>query len=239
MRSVVRVAGVLGVIGLAGCMAPPPVAVGHDFPQTAFAGFALDRTTSADVEAALGLPTKTSSMSGLAKPDSKVIAPGTRFTVTTLRYLFAPAGVGLPLVQHPMKLASLVFFDGRLVAYDINSFIPGQMNPAVDEARLAELRQGQTTAAQTVALLGPPNGDVLHMVDSAAGTSELAYNWTQGDGLASKRRILRIFFDRMGRLSSYVVTDGGFPAAPQQIPPPPASPSMPREQIPPADLSHT
>lgn len=236
-RPMIRGVGLAGAAAVAGCVAPQPVVVGHDFPQAAFAGFVLDRTSAADVEAALGLPTKTSSMSGLAKPDSKIVAPGTRFTVTTLRYLFAPAGVGLPLSRHPLKLASVVFFDGRLTAYDVNSFIPGESNLVVDEARLAELRQGQTTAAQAVALLGPPNGEALHMEASAAGASELGYNWLQGEGLLSKRRVLRVFFDRSGRLVSYVVTDAGFAGAPQPIPG--APPPVPREAIPPADLSHT
>ncbi len=239
---------------LAGC-APPPQAVlqpralqgpaGRNFPQSAFAGFALDQTTPAEVQAALGPPLKQSTTSAIAKPDSKVIAPGTRFSITHFFYFYAPNGPGLPATEHPNKIAVVFFFDGRLFLYGFGSTLPGEASPPIDEQLLASLRQGKTTRAQAVALLGQPNSEGLHLLDNQKGSTQISYAWSSNQSGTVKLRTLNVFFDRSGRMSTYTLQDNTYPAntAPLQLPgSPKAPPAVPGDRIPPVpqyDLDHT
>jgi len=217
----------------------PPV--GRDFSRAVFSSFVMGQTTSAQARAMLGEPTKSSSMTGLADPQSKVIAPGTRFTLTNDTYLFAPLGVGLPITRYPIKFGMLVFMDDRLVGYDNNSTVPGDSNAVIDEARLADVRQGETTRAEAIAALGPPDGQVLYMVGPLSGTSSIIYSWAAVDGEPGKRRVLRISFDKNGRLATYTAIDNNFPipnTPPNLMAPQPGGPGL-MHPIPPGDFSHT
>ena len=236
------------LVALAGCAQRPlmqpvqgqavqPVA-GHDFPQAAFAGFALDQTTPDQVQAALGAPFKQTTTSGIAKPDSKVIAPGTRFSLTNFLYVYAPNGNG-----QPRKIAFVLFFDGRLFSYSFLSSFPSDATPPVDEQRLLSLHQGKTTRAEAIALLGAPNGQRLNLLDNPKGNTQISYAWVNAQDGTVKLRTLNIFFDRSGRLSTYTLQDNSFPAnsAPLQLPTPPKAPP-PGDSIPPVpqyDLDHT
>ena len=251
MRRAVRILiTAVCLAGLAGCAVQPSqqavllrrqavqMPAGHDFPQAAFAGFALDQTTPDQVQAALGAPLKQTTTSGIAKPDSKVIAPGTRFSLTSFLYVYAPNVAG-----QPRKIAFVLFFDGRLFSYNFLSSFPGDAMPPIDEQRLASLRQGRTTRAEAIALLGAPNGQSLHLLDNLKGSTQISYAWANDQSGTVKLRTLNVFFDRSGRMSTYTLQDNTFPvnSAPLQLPtppkPPPSSDSIP--PVPQYDLDHT
>jgi hypothetical protein len=222
-------------------MAPHPA--GRNFAQRAFSAFVLDRSSVAEVEAALGPPMQRTTMRGLAHGRSLLLAPGTPFSVTILIYYFAPSGFGEPAQAHPAKAASALFFDGRLAAYAIDSAIPGDANAAIDETRLAALHQGETTRDEAIALLGPPDGQLLHLMDAERGATEISYSWLNMDGATVQHRSLRVQFDTAGQLTGYTLLDNAYPLGSEPIPlpqlqePPQFAPGL--ESLPQADREHT
>jgi outer membrane protein assembly factor BamE (lipoprotein component of BamABCDE complex) len=228
---------------LAGCATLSRPA-GRDFPQGAFSTFVLDRTSVQDAEALLGPPMKQTIMRGLANGKSRLIPRGTPFSLTVLIYYFAPNGFGQPAPSHPAKAASAVFFDGRLVAYATDNAIPGQANAPIDETRLTALRQGETTREQAIALLGTPNGQLLHLLDAQHGATELTYTWLDNDGETVQRRTLQVLFDSAGALTTYNLLDNAYPAGSQPIPLPQPQPPRqfmpgPEPLVPQGDREHT
>ena len=230
---------------LAGCVAAPQP-VGHDYMQSVVGTFVLNQTTVAQAEAALGPPARQSTLRGIAKPTATLVAPGTPLQVTTLNYFFAPLGTGLR-GPHPFKSGLFVFLSDRLVAYDLKNSIPGEVTAAIDEGRLAELHQGQTTRNEAVALFGMPIMQGLHVLGAQAGTSEIAYGWIHRHDGTVESRILHIYFDRTGRMSSYAILDNTYPVNGSPIPnfmPSPTMPGGPNAPVPhfaprTPDLSHT
>ncbi len=237
-------AAVLGLAALGACATMHPPA-GHDFAQGAFARFVLNETSLADVEAALGPPMKQSTVQGLAKPSATLVAPGTPLSLVTLQYYWAPNGFGLPANAHPAKTASVMFLNGRLVAYGFTTGIPGEVQPPLDENILASLRQGETTRDEAVAMLGTPNGAMVHVLDKQKGESQISYGWRRVSNGTVEQRSVELFFDKFGRLTTYRLLDNDFPAnsAPIQLPTPLQPPAQPVPQphpgIPPPDLNHT
>jgi hypothetical protein len=234
--------GILGLPALSACATMHPPA-GHDFTQAAFARFVLNETSLGDVEAALGPPMKQSTVKGLAKPTATLVAPGTPLSLVTLQYYWAPNGFGLPANAHPAKTASVTFLNGRLVAYGFTTAIPGEVQPPIEEAMLTGLHQGATTRDEAVAMLGTPNGAMVHVLDKQKGESEINYGWRRVSNGTVEQRSLELFFDKYGRLTTYRLLDNDFPAnsAPIQLPmpvPPPAQP-VPHPMIPQPDLNHT
>jgi hypothetical protein len=247
MRPALLRASLLAAISMAlACCAQAPQPAGRDFALTPFAGFVLNQTSEADVQASLGPPVKRTFQSSIAPPTSQLLTPGTPYSVSKLDYLFAPNGL-TGKAAHPAKLAMLWFFDNRLVAYVESSIIPGQLNAAVDEARLVQLQQGKTTRAQAIALLGTPNAQIVHLLDAQPGTAQISYFWVRLDGDTLLTRELRLDFDRAGKLTVYTMSDSTSAAdapplpssTPQAIPgdQPSVQPNL--EQIPPGDFNHT
>lgn len=214
---------------LAGCATSPMQLshgpIGRDFPQSAFSGFILDATSLEEAEAALGPPANTTNVRALVPANSKSLPAGSTVTLTTVRYLYWPNGAGLPVQAHPSKSAALIFLNGRLIAYSSDSTIPGQANGAVDEAKLGELRQCQTTRGQAISLLGAPNGQQMHVMDAQAGATDIFYRWSTAEGGVVTRRNLRISFDRNGTMSTYTMVDNQNGGANLPMPAPAAPPA--------------
>jgi outer membrane protein assembly factor BamE (lipoprotein component of BamABCDE complex) len=226
---------------LCACTTTPHPPIGRDFAKAAFAGFVLDRTTLGEVEAVLGPPMRQANISGIAKPDAKGIVPGTRFTFVRLDYWFAPSGL-----KRPLKEAELVFFDDRMVQFSRFTSLPSEVSQPVDPELLTRLRQGQTTRAQAILLLGTPTGETLHKFDSEHGSSELLYGWTQRIGGMVEQKNLLLFFDKYERLTSYTLLENSYPegSPPMPMPSPPSQPDQaapPGEPVPGSrpDLNHT
>ena len=232
---------------IAGCMPPMPHPLGRDFSRAAFSGFVLQTTTLPQVEAALGSPLRTSSISGLANQRALIVMPGTPIALTLVNYLFAPYGIALKasVGSSPLKAATLVFFQGRLVGYDVNSSIPGDDNAPIQEDRLGALQKGGTTREEAIALLGPPNGQSVEIGPAIGRKSAVTYSWVHvADGMV-RRKVLKLQFDRSGLFVTYTMLDNSFPvgSAPMTIPfeqpsPRPSIPSV--EQVHPyQDPGHT
>jgi hypothetical protein len=230
---------------LSACVAPLPHPLGHDFSRAAFSTFVLQTTTLPDVEAAIGAPLRISTISGLANQRAVTLPPGTPIALTLVNYFYAPFGPARPLSQTPAKSATMVFFQGRLVGYDVNSTIPGDDNAPIPEDRLAGLQRGATTRNDAIALLGPPDGQsVVFAQPAGRRNSIMTYNWSLTEGDMTRRKMLRVEFDGAGRFSGYTMLDNSFPAgsapipfpAPQSVPRPPpiAEPVRPY-----ADPGHT
>ncbi len=212
--------------------------VGRDFSRAPFAGFTLDSTSVSEAEAALGPPMSLTTIRGLVAATSKRLVPGTPYAMTELSYYFYPNGTGAASRGHAGKFASLVFFDGRLIAYGAHSSLPGDANAPVDEGRLDSLHQCQTTRREAIALLGQPDAESLHVLDAQPGAIDLIYTWQVTQQDVAAHRSLRVFFDRNGAMSNYTLIDnenalGGIAAAihPPLLPAlPPACPNVMERQ---------
>ena len=219
------------VLAVSACMPHAAQPIGHDFSRGAFSTFVLETTTLPDVEAVIGTPFKATTISGLANQHALVVLPGTPVALTMVSYFFAPYGAGpLPSAQTPTKSATLAFFQGRLVGYDVNSSIPGDDNLPIPEDRLGELHKGTTSRDDAIALLGAPNGQSIVFGNAIThGASTMTYNWAQVDGDMVRRKMLKVQFDTAGRFSTYTMLDNSFPlgSAPMPLPLPRVQPSPP------------
>jgi hypothetical protein len=229
---------------VAGCVAPLPHPVGHDFSRAAFSTFVLQTTTLPDVEAAIGAPLRLSTISGTANQQALIALPGTPIALTVANYFYAPVGGTARQPQVPSKFATMVFFQGKLVGYDVNSTIPGDDNPPIPEDRLSGLKRGRTTRAQAIALLGPPDGQSVVFAEPASHRSSvITYNWLHvADGMV-ERKLLKLDFDGSGLFTAYTMVDNSFPLGSGPIPFPAPSPSQPPSIAKPvplyADPNHT
>ena len=221
------------VLCLAACATTPATqTLGRDFSRQPFAGFTLDSTSVADAEAALGPPMKLTTVRGLVGANSKRFVPGTPYTLTALSYFFFPNGPGAINQGHPGKAATLLFLNGRLIAFGDDSNLPADANPPIDESRLDSLHQCQTTRSEVIALLGQPNAESLHVLDAQPGAVDIAYSWQNLQAGITARRSLRVFFDRSGAMSNYTLVDdqsaaNGLSAAPHPAVRPTLPPACP------------
>jgi len=232
------------VMMLSACAAPLPHPVGHDFSRAAFSTFVMQTTTLPDVEARIGAPMRVATIRGLANQHALIATPGTPVALTLANYFFAPYGAGPRLPGAPTKSASLIFFQGRLVGYDVLSTIPGDDNPPIAEDRLSDLHKGATTHEEAIALLGPPDGQTVAFGGPVSRrTSMMTYQWSHTAAGMVTARQLRVEFDAAGRFSGYTMLDNSYPVGstpipfpvPQAAPPPPvAEPVRPY-----ADPGHT
>jgi hypothetical protein len=230
---------------LSACAAGVPHPIGHDFSRAAFAAFVLQSTTLPEVEAMIGQPLQVLKISSLANEHALAVTPGTPVALTVVNYFYAPYGDRPQQAPGPSKAAEMIFFQGRLVSYDVNSSIPGDDNAPIAEDRLADLHKGVTTHQEALALLGPPDGQSVMFGGPAAGRSSMmAYQWAQTQGGMVHRQLLRVEFDPAGRFSGYTMLDNSYPAGstpipfpfpqPRTSPPPIAEPVRPY-----ADPGHT
>ena len=201
---------------LTGCAAAPQGAgvnrpVGRNYPNDVLTRFVLGQTNLEDAESLLGAPMRQSSVHGTAKLTPTQTVSGTPLTFTMLNYYYLPNGNGRPISQHPYKNLTCAFADGRLIGYDTASTMPGDILPPIDESRLKSLHQGMTTRAEAIALIGRPTGQVLHVFGSDSGTSEISYGSTTVNNGTVDARILKVFFDKVGTVSSYSVTENSYP----------------------------
>ncbi len=231
-------------LALSACATAIPHPIGHDFSRAAFSAFVLQTTTLPDVEAMIGQPMRVSTISGLANQHAVVVTPGTPVALTLVNYFYAPYGARPQQAPGPSKAATMIFFQGRLVSYDVNSSIPGDDNAPIAEDRLGDLHKGSTTHQEAVALLGPPDGQSVVFGGPASGrTSMMAYQWANTEGGMVRRKLLRVEFDSAGRFSGYTLLDNSYPvgSAPIPFPQPRAAPSPPAAEPvrPYADPGHT
>jgi hypothetical protein len=203
---------------------------GRDFPTAAFATLRLRQTTDSEVEAALGPPFKRLAVQGVATNPNGPVPPGTRVSVAVFTYEFGISNGGPAVAGHPVgKLATLVFFGGTLAAYELNSSIPGDGNPPIDEQRLSLLKQGSTTRNDIIGLLGTPSGQSMALSFLPQDHGHVMYAWTHIDARGVRHKLLVIELDAHDVMTRYALLDGSGPLSS----PPAVVPALPNAPPPP------
>lgn len=205
-------------IALSGCVAPVRSA-GRDFSKEAFAGFTLKQTTPEIVQAMIGPPLRQSSVRGTVTNPRAILPVGTPFSLTIYTYSFTLLNGGVATHHPAVKVASLVFYDGTLAAYDVNSTIPGDESAGFDEARIGSLQRGVTTRAEVIALLGVPNGQSIKLDTAPAQTGTISYGKIEFEGSDIHRRTLLVQLDGHDVMTSYTMLDNTMPANAPLLPP--------------------
>ena len=134
-----RLAVVLVVLALAGC-------AGRDFTRAAPESLQLGKTTYAEIIARLGTPFREGTM---LKNDHMVKHVTYAYSVTN----------GTPLHEGVTAARAQAFYfaDLVLVGHDFSSSFKDD-HTDFPEARVAEIRKGETKESAVVELLGPPGG---------------------------------------------------------------------------------
>ena len=205
-------------IALGGC-AVPTHTVGRDFSKEAFASFTLKQTTPEIVQAMIGPPLRQSSVRGTVTNPRATLPIGTPFSLTIYTYSYTLLNGGVATHRPAMKMASLVFYNGTLAAYDVNSTIPGDDNAGFDETKLGLLQRGVTTRAQVIALFGVPNGQSIKLDNAPSQAGTVSYGRTEFQGSDIHRRILRVMLDGQDVMTSYTMLDNTMPANTPMLPP--------------------
>jgi hypothetical protein len=68
-----------------------------------------------------------------------------------------------------------------------------------------------------IALLGPPNGQTLHVLDAQPGAVDMIYTWSDTEGGVFEQRNLHVFFDKTGAMSNYTLVKTAAPASGVQL----------------------
>jgi hypothetical protein len=215
-----------GAMLLAVSCAPVQTA-GRDFPRAAFAALHLRTTTDQQAETLLGPPFKRLALQGTATSRTGPLPPGKTFSVAILSYAYGISNGGPVVSGHAVgKFATLVFFQGRLAAYDLDSTIPGDANPPIDDTRLAQLHEGRTTRDDIINLMGPPSGQSTAFSFVPQSRGHITYVWTHFDGADVRHKMLVIELDANDVMTRYALVDrsGPLPATPELPDPPPAAP---------------
>ena len=181
--------------------------IGQDFDVGVVSRLTIGSTTMEEAQALLGTPTRQSHLKGIVSATSKDSPPGMPYTITQFRYEYYPQGGGFPPQLHPFKRVVLAFQDDALAAYSLDDTIDPVARPPVDDSLLATLHQCRTTSAETLSLLGPPNGFSLTVPRVHPGPSTLIYQWPATENGARILQSLRIFFDKKSLLTGYVQVD--------------------------------
>ena len=237
--SLARVTAAIAVIGpmlLTAC-APttPPVItrVGRDFPRAAFARFQLKATTDQQAEAVLGPPINRLALKTTAANPAGPVPVGTPINMAVLRYIYLLDSGGPQVGNRPVvKLATLVFLDGTLAAYDVNSTIPGDDNPPIDDSKLSLLKQGSTTRNDIIGLMGTPSGQSAPLPFAPKSMGHITYAWTHFEGAGLRRKILIIDLNSRDVMTHYTLLDG---SGPTPTPTPFTQPPDSNPESPPSD----
>jgi hypothetical protein len=202
-------------MALAGWLAAscaPVRTAGRDFPTAAFGTLRLRQTTDSQVEAVLGPPFKRLAVQGTTANPAGPVPPGTPFSLAILTYEFGISNGGPTVAGHPVgKFATLVFLGGTLAAYDLNSSIPGDANPPIDEQRLSLLKQGSTTRNDIIGLLGTPSGQSMALSFLPQDHGHVTYAWTHIDASGVRHKLLVIELDAHDVMIRYAMVDRSGP----------------------------
>ncbi|HEY7205730.1 MAG TPA: hypothetical protein VIA61_15590 [Methylomirabilota bacterium] len=157
-----------------------------DFSRPDPASFALGRTTEPEIRQRFGAPE--AEATGLVGDQS----------VRVLRYTYST------MVANAVAARAMVytFSGGRLVGFDYSSSFPADQT-GFDEAAAKRITRGQTTRAESRALLGNPTGQFIYPSAYAPmpGRRADVYSYTRtertsaGTTLDQVSRVLALVFD--------------------------------------------
>jgi hypothetical protein len=174
-------------LALAGC-------VGTDFVRPDPNVFTLGRTSYAQVVQKMGEPHNKGSGLKNGKP------------VKTITYAFASV-TGEPSEDgvHPARALGYYFYNDTLVGEEfISSYKSDSSN--FDDTKVAEIKKGQSTRADVIALMGKPTASfIAPMVKETSGEAYgYTYQTLRGNaftGFKRQLKMLRVSFDAKGLVS--------------------------------------
>jgi outer membrane protein assembly factor BamE (lipoprotein component of BamABCDE complex) len=170
---------------------------GRDFVRPAADSLTLGTTTEEQIRARLGSPYR----------EGTLVKNGV--TVKTLSYAYA-ATTGTPMVAGvtPARALGFYFDKGVLVGHEFTSSYRDD-HTDYDESKVPQIRQGETTRAAVVALMGPPHAAYLYPLAKAQGQRAIGYLYSQTAGspfaLRFYQKTLVVSYD-----ANDVVTDVNF-----------------------------
>lgn len=208
---------------------------GQDFSTAGFSTLRLRETTPQQVEALAGPPFKRMALQTTANKPGGAVPVGTPISLGIMNYVYVLSNGGAAASGRPVgKTATLVFWNGTLAAYDLNSSIPGEENPPIDEFRLAQLHQGITTRDDIIGLMGTPSGQSIALANVPKALGHVSYVWTHFDGPSLRHKVLVFDLNSNDVMTHYTLVDGEgpLPVLPMVPPPPGVVPYIPPYQRP-------
>ena len=122
-------------------------------------------------------------------------------------------GANLPGQMIPLHDMSYYFYNNVLVGQAYNSTFDKDSTD-FDEEKVPQIKEGVTTKAQVVALLGNPAGNAIYPMAKALGDTELMYLYSHARyaGIATTTEVksLKISFDKNGIADRVRYNDGRF-----------------------------
>jgi hypothetical protein len=159
------------VAGLAAC-------AGRNFDRGAIGSVVVGTTTADQVRQQFGPPFR----------EGTTIKEG--ITLKTMSYAFAEAGNSLVGGVIPARSVGYYFRDGVLVGKEFVSSYDAERT-AIDEAKVAQIKEGTTTVHDVVAALGPTEGEWIYPLIPRQNEKALVYLYSETRGIAFNRQIRR------------------------------------------------
>ena len=139
---------------------------GRDFARATPDSLQLGKTTYAEIIARFGSPRREGT---LLKNER---------TVKAITYAYAGGGSALVRGVTPARAQTFYFMDLVLVGHEfVSSFREDHTD--FPEAKIGEIKKGETTEAQVVQLMGPPAGMFIFPLVRGANEKGLIYTYSQ------------------------------------------------------------
>ncbi|MBI3854617.1 MAG: hypothetical protein HY293_02875 [Planctomycetes bacterium] len=188
----------LAATAAAGCT------VGARFEPPSYESLVLNQTTRQEVQERFGAPSREGTV---LKNDH---------TLKAISYSHATGGSfagGHGASVIPARAMTYFFLEDRLVAYDFASSYESD-HTEFDDSKVPEVRKGETTRDQVVALFGPPKGKCAYPFIAGKGDEGIAYRYHQtsrkflgGFNIYAKQLI--VCFGPEGKVSAVEFTTSG------------------------------
>jgi hypothetical protein len=156
-----------------------------------------------DEDLSLGKTTLTEIRDRYGKPASARMSAAHGRAIQQLTYSYATAA----LLTRTVSSGAITFsFDGEVLVGYYSTRISSTAAPDDDEERLKRIRARETTEAQVIALLGPPDGRAIYPEAQAIGLTRLTYTYRVRKGEHSHIRLVVIIIDTDKTVKTLVST---------------------------------
>jgi hypothetical protein len=149
---------------------------GRDFVRPPADSFSPGKTTEPEIRERFGEPYR----------EGTVVKNGE--TMKILSYAYASGAASLAGGLTPSRAQGFYFWRNALVGYEFTSSFPEDTTD-FDPAKAQQIRNGQTTEASVVTLLGPPPGAYRYPLIPDQADRGLVYLYTQTRGTAFNLKI--------------------------------------------------
>jgi outer membrane protein assembly factor BamE (lipoprotein component of BamABCDE complex) len=163
-RLVAAVLSIALIVLAAGC-------AGRNFTRAETESLVLGKTTESEIRQRFGDPYR----EGTAVKNAE--------TMKTLVYAYASGAASLAGGVTPSRGQGFYFWNGTLVGHDFTSSFDEDKTD-FDQAKAQQIKQGETTEAQVLALLGKPQGAYTYPLIKDRGARAIVYQYAQTRGSA-------------------------------------------------------